>query len=503
MNPAQAARIEEPLLAVRALHKHFGATRALDGVDFELAPAEVHALCGENGAGKSTLVRILSGILIPDSGSIDWNGMSLHTAAPTDACGHGIAVIHQDFDLAPNLSVAENLVLGREPRRWRMLVDRTSEQRSVGEALDRVGLDVAPGAPTGRLSAAQRQLLAIARALSQKARLLVMDEPTSSLGPDDTDRLLGLVEQLRARGTSVIFISHKLDEVFRIADRITVLRDGRSVATLDAHQASEAQVIDLMVGRELGEALGRGNRVPGNELLEVSGLGRGSELNDIEFTLHRSEILGIYGLQGAGRTRLAEALFGLAPADRGLIRVGGEELEIDSPRTAMRHGIALVPEDRRVKGLFANMDVRENLTIADLPALQRAGLIDRARERAAAGAAAAEMGVRLSDLGQAVGELSGGNQQKALLARWLMREPQVLILDEPTAGVDVGAKADIYARLDAIAVAGAGVLLITSEMPELLGVCDRVLVMNQGAIVARFARGEASEAGIMRAIQGA
>jgi ABC-type sugar transport system ATPase subunit len=301
----------------------------------------------------------------------------------------------------------------------------------------------------------------------------------------------------------VIFISHKLDEVFRIADRITVLRDGRSVATLDAHQASEAQVIDLMVGRELGEALGRGNRVPGNELLEVSGLGRGSELNDIEFTLHRSEILGIYGLQGAGRTRLAEALFGLAPADRGLIRVGGEELEIDSPRTAMRHGIALVPEDRRVKGLFANMDVRENLTIADLPALQRAGLIDRARERAAAGAAAAEMGVRLSDLGQAVGELSGGNQQKALLARWLMREPQVLILDEPTAGVDVGAKADIYARLDAIAVAGAGILLITSEMPELLGVCDRVLVMNQGAIVARFARGEASEAGIMRAIQDA
>ena len=488
-------------LRVRGLVKHFGSTRALDGVDLELHPGEVHALCGENGAGKSTLVRVLAGMLDPDDGRVEWRSRGVRIESPATAAALGIAVIHQDYDLAPNLSVAENLLLGREPRRRGGWVDRREERRLARAALSRTGLDLDPATPVGELTAAQRQMVAIARALSRAARVLIMDEPTSTLGAAEAASLLERVAEWRDQGTAVIFISHKLEEVFAVADRVTVLRDGRSVATRRAGDTSPGEVVSLMVGRELATSPGRGV-APGNQVrLEARALGRSGAFRDIDFRLHAGEILGLYGLQGAGRSALAAALFGLAPADSGSLLLDGEACVLRSPREAMRRGVALVPEDRKARGLFPNFDVRENLSVAVLGTLVRGGLLRPRRERAVAADAASRFGVRSADLGQPVTELSGGNQQKALLARWLIRNPGVLILDEPTAGVDVGAKAEIYAMLQALAGAGVATLLITSEMTELLALSDRVLVMHEGAIVGRFGGNEASEERIMKAIQ--
>jgi len=492
-----------PLLAVRGLTKRFAATRALDGVDFDLVPGEVHALCGENGAGKSTLVNILAGLLAPDSGRLEWRGQVLQLSSPAASRALGIAVIHQDFDLAPNLSLADNLLLGREPRRFGVLLDRAGQRRQARRWLERVGLAMDPDTPVAALDAPGRQSLAIARALSQEARVLVMDEPTASLDAEDTRRLLERVRSLRAHGTSVIFISHKLGEVFALADRITVLRDGRSVGTSATADTAQDEVIAMMVGRAVSEEFHRSRREPGPVVLATRGLGRGRALRDVDLEIRAGEVVGVYGLQGAGRTALVEALFGLAPANAGHISIDGADVRIRAPLNAIQHGLALVPGDRKARGLFPNLNVRENLTLAALRHLSRAGLLDRRREREVAERFSQRVGVRAAGLDQAITQLSGGNQQKVLLARWLVDPPRVLILHEPTSGVDVGARAEIYALLEGLLTEGVGILLVTSELPELQGLSDRILVLHRGAVVARMEGGEGSEQHIMQAIQAA
>jgi len=490
-----------PVLEIEGVSKRFGATVALEDVSLKLQPGEVHALVGENGAGKSTLVRILAGMLSPDSGRIRLNHGSAEGKSPAGQT-RGLAFIHQDFDLAPNLTVAENLLLNREPTWVAGLLDRARGQREAQECLAAAGIDVDIDRLAGELSVAERQMVAVARSLRTATRLLVMDEPTSALPPDDIAALLDLVSRIAAGGTTVLFISHKLDEVFRVSQRVTVLRDGRVVGTRDTVRASVDEIVTMMVGRDLGLLARRGVRPRGDPLLEARGLHSSGRFENIDLSLARGEVLGLYGLKGAGRMAVARALFGLDPNSGGELRLNGVAVRIDSPRAAIRLGLAYVSRDRKTQSLFPNLGVRENLSIAALPTLARFGWVRRRRERAAVMDLLQRLQVRMAGPNDPITELSGGNQQKVILARWLLTDPSVLILDEPTAGIDIGARFEIYEQIDALAEAGLGVLLLSSDLPELLGLSDRVMVMHEGRIVADLARAEASEEAVMRAIHG-
>ena len=489
-----------PLLSIEKLGKQFAGIPALREASLELLPGEVHALAGENGAGKSTLINIVSGLLRPDSGSILFDGVKVQIHSPDTARKLGISVIYQDFDLAPNLSVADNILLGQEPQRWCGFIDRHESRKRATQALQRVGLEIDPATPVSALSVARRQLVAIARATSRETRLLVMDEPTSALASHDIDHLLDLIQDLRNSGMTILFISHKLDEIFRIADRITVLRDGQTVACRPARLSSRHEIISLMVGRELEEMFFKQGHATGEVLLEVRALRKRGLFHDISFTLRQGEILGIYGLKGAGRSDMAGALFGLIAPDGGEASLHGQLANIKSCRDAIRHGIGLVPEDRKALGLFPNMNVQENLSLAALDDMSAAGFIRPGKERTAAKNFIAELNIRTRSPRQNIMSLSGGNQQKVMLARWLAGHPKVLILDEPTAGIDVGAKSEIYRFIGELTARGMGIILISSELPELLGLSDRVLVMHAGRISAEFAASEASEEKVMQAI---
>lgn len=500
MQPRPAAT--PPLLRIENVNKSFGPVRALVDARLELSAGEIHAVVGENGAGKSTLIRILSGLIRPDNGELVFNGRPVKMDTPAVSRALGIAVIHQDFDLPPNLKVIDSLLLGQEPEPRLGFVRPALRRRVALEGLQRVGLDVDPDAMTGALSASDRQLLAVARAIRKDARVLVMDEPTSALAPDEAARLLTLVRQLRSRGLSVIFVSHKLNEVFEISDRVTVLRDGSSVGTYDISATSKAELVTLMVGRALGEQL-HGSAAPrGEKLLEVRELHREGAYHRVSFELCAGEILGLYGLQGAGRTALLRGLFGLEPPESGEVRIDARKVRVDRPQDAVRNGISLVPEDRKAQALFSNMNCRENLTLTVLDTLQTLGFVRRADERTLAMETMRRLAVRAEGPEQPIDELSGGNQQKIVLGRWLVRQPGILLLDEPTAGIDVGAKAEIYQTIRRMVSEGKGVILATSEMTELLGVCDRILVMADGHIVGEFDREAVTEEAIMRAIQG-
>ncbi|HKE74839.1 MAG TPA: sugar ABC transporter ATP-binding protein [Acidimicrobiales bacterium] len=492
---------EDVVLAMRGIAKRFGATRALDGVSLDLRRGEVHALVGENGAGKSTLIKIMTGVHQPDEGEVlvDGEPVSLHSAA--DAQRLGIAAIYQEPLIFPDLSVAENIFIGHRDLgrvvRWKKMC------ADAEALLARLDVHLDPRMPAAGLPVAPQQAIEIAKAISLDVRVLIMDEPTAALSAHEVERLFRQVRRLRDEGVAVLFISHRLDEVFAIADRISVFRDGRHIATSARADATTGGVIAAMVGREAAELYPRSEHHRGELVLRVRDLGRTGKFSGVGFDVHRGEILGLAGLVGAGRTDVALALFGIAPAETGTIELGGTPVAITHPRRAMELGIAYVSEDRRHVGLSLSQSVTANIT---LPALaryvSRLGLVDGRAERAAAERFRGELGIRTEGLGQPVGLLSGGNQQKTMLAKWLNTEPTVLILDEPTRGIDVGAKAEVHRIVDELAGRGVAVVLISSDLPEVLAMSDRVLVMREGEQTGLFERAEATEERVMTAAVG-
>jgi ABC-type sugar transport system ATPase subunit len=493
----------DPVLELRGIAKRFGGVTALDGVGLAFRPGEVHALVGENGAGKSTLIKIVSGVHPPDAGEVLLDGRPVRFHNPHHAHGLGISVIHQEFNLFPALSVAENVYAGEEhPRTPWGGIDWAEVRRRVQAALDALGVSIDLGRPVQGLSAARMQELMIARALLRDCRVLLLDEPTAALPEEDTHKLFDIVARLKAKGVALVFISHHLDEVFHLADTISVLRDGRLVKTMPAKETNPHDVVALMVGRELEALTAWEARERGAPLLEASGLTRAGACDDVSFTLHRGEILGLAGLVGAGRTETGLVLFGVTPPDAGTIRLEGREVRIPDPARAIELGIAYVSEDRQNLGVILDFPIRENVSLAVLPRLTAAGVLRRGEERRVATEYSARLRVKAPGIGTRVGNLSGGNQQKVLLGKWLAANPRVLILDEPTRGIDVGAKAEIHKLVFQLAKEGLGILLISSDLPEVLSMSDRVLVMREGRIAAGLPRAEATQERVMRIATG-
>ena len=487
---------ERPLLEIRGMTKAFPGVQALSGVDLDVRAGEVHAVVGENGAGKSTLMKIVAGVYRPDSGTIRLAGQPMLNDSPRQALERGISMIHQELNLAPNLSVAENVFLGRAPTRAG-LVDWRRLYADADALAARLGIDLDVRARVEDLSVARQQMVEIAKSLSLDARVIIMDEPTSALTERETEALFGIIARLKTQGVAVVYISHRLDEIFRVADRVTILRDGRLVGSLSVGQATQAQLIGMMVGRELTTLFPKEPVEIGEPVLEVRHVQRAGELEDISFILHRSEILGLAGLVGAGRTELVRVLFGADQLDSGQILIEGQPVRIRGPRDAIRLGIGFVTEDRKLQGLVLGMSVRENETLASLAQVTRLGFLDLGRERSLASELTDQLGVRTPSLEQEVNNLSGGNQQKVVIAKWVATHPRILILDEPTRGIDVGAKAEVHALMTRLARDGVSILMISSELPEILGMSDRILVMRQGRLTGEFTRAQATQEAIL------
>lgn len=496
----------QPLLQMQRISKTFPGVQALKQVDLVVYPGEILALVGENGAGKSTLMRILSGVFLPDadSGPILWQGREVSIHSPHDAQALGISMIHQELALIPYLDVGKNIYLGREPAgavpgsvNWGQLYRQAKQQ------LDRLGLDVDPRTEVRFLPLAQQQMVEVAKALSLDAQLIVMDEPTSSLTDREVETLFEQMRALKAQGVSIIFISHRMDEIFEIADRVTVLRDGELVGSEPIGSLTEEKIIRMMVGREVNTIYERLEReVSADPVLEARHVTSRGAVEDVSFTLHRGEILGLAGLVGAGRTELAETIFGVRPLHSGEVLLDGQPVKITHPSQAIAQGIGLVPEDRKAAGLFLRMSVGENIVMTLLTKLTRLGLIDQARARQLGEEFVKRLDIRTPSLRQLVRNLSGGNQQKVVIAKWLTLQPRVLILDEPTRGIDVGAKAEIHRLMHELAAQGVGILMISSELPEVLGVSDRVLVMHEGCAAGFFDARTATQDEIMSAATG-
>ncbi len=491
-------REPEALLSVRGVTKRFPGVVALDGVHFDVFGGEVHALCGENGAGKSTLMKILSGVYQPDEGEIVHKGRPCRFASTVAAQDAGIAIIHQELNLVPHLSVAENIFLAREPRKG-LFIDQARMRADAGVLLARLGLEVAPDALVGTLSVAQRQMVEIAKALSLKAGLLIMDEPTSSLTESETEALFRIILELRRDGVGIVYISHRLDEFRHIVDRVTIMRDGRHIETAAFADTTIERIVAGMVGRPLGDAFPPRSCAPQEELLlSVSGLVRKGVFGPLGFNLRRGEILGFAGLMGAGRTEVARAVFGADPIDGGAIALGGREILVRSPAEAIGHGIAYLSEDRKSEGLAVRMSVAANLTLANMAGVaNRFGFIDFDAEQAAAQQYIGALGIKTPSPAQLAQYLSGGNQQKIAIGKWLFRQSKIIFFDEPTRGIDVGAKLAIYQLLDRLAADGIGVVLISSELPEIMGMTDRVVVFHEGEITGVVNTKETSQEEIM------
>jgi ABC-type sugar transport system ATPase subunit len=487
---------DAPLLEIRGMAKAFPGVQALLDVDLDLHAGEVHALVGENGAGKSTLMKIVAGVYRPDRGSVRLAGQMLLNDSPRQALERGISMIHQELNLAPNLSVAENVFLGRAPTRGG-LVDWQRLYADAEALAARLGIELDVRARVEELSVARQQMVEIAKALSLEARVIIMDEPSSALTERETEALFEIIGRLRRQGVAVVYISHRLEEIFRVADRVTVLRDGRLVGTLPVGQASQHLLIGMMVGRELTTLFPKESLDIGEPVLEVRHLRRHGVLDDISFVLRRREILGVAGLVGAGRTELVRVLFGADRLDRGEILIEGRPVRIRGPRDAIRLGLGFVTEDRKLEGLVLGMTVRENETLASLAQVSRLGFLNLGRERALARRLVEQLGVRTTGVEQEVTNLSGGNQQKVVIAKWLATRPRILILDEPTRGIDVAAKAEVHALMSQLARDGVAILMISSELPEILGMSDRILVMRQGRLTGEFSRDEASQEAIL------
>ena len=489
----------EAVLKMEAISKEFPGVRALDNVHLEVMPGEIHALLGENGAGKSTLMKILSGVYRRDSGQILLDGQPVEVHNPHHAQSIGITIIHQELNLMPNLSVAENVFIGREPNRY-SLVRWGELHRQTRVLTERLGLQVAPSALVRNLSVAEQQMVEIARALSVQSRVIIMDEPTSALTENEVSHLFGIMRELRAQGLGIIFISHRMDEVFEICDRITVLRDGQYVGTVETAQASQDQIVRMMVGRPVEEFFGEAESHPGEVMLEVRGVSRtGSAddpnktvLRDISLTVRAGEIVGLAGLVGSGRTELARCIFGVDRRNSGEIYVGGEHVPVRSPGDAIRAGMGMVPEDRKLQALFLAMSVEDNASMAAMGDVATMGIVSDARLRQMVHGYVDMLSIRLATIRQRVLDLSGGNQQKVVIARWLARKPRILIMDEPTRGIDVGAKAEVHALMHTLAREGVAIIMISSELPEVLAMSDRILVMHEGELVGELSRAEAT-----------
>ena len=489
----------EPLMRIRGVAKTFPGVRALAGVDLDIFAGEVHALCGENGAGKSTLMKILAGGIRPDSGEIRHAGAVYEPKNPRDARNGGVVLIHQEMSLAPDLSVAENIFLGSLPCKWNGTIDRRKLNDDAARALKACGYDIDPAARVGDLPIARQQMVEIARAAAFPCSVVVFDEPTATLTEAEAESLFRTVERLRKNNVAVIYISHKMKEIFRLSDRISVLRDGETQATLRAADTDEAQVMSLMIGRTLDRRQASERKFVGNEVLAVSGLSSPGAFEDVSFNIAEGEILGLYGLVGAGRSELAEAIFGLRPAS-GALRWQGRTVAIAHPRDAVALGIGLVPEDRKQQGLVLGAGGRANVILANLVRLSAWGLLRRARAAALYSEFAERLRLRSPSPTTAVVTLSGGNQQKVVLAKWLATDPRLLILDEPTRGIDVGAKDEVYKIIRELAASGMAVLLISSEMPEVLGLSDRIITMHHGQLTGEFKGGEVGEEDLIHAV---
>jgi rhamnose transport system ATP-binding protein len=475
----------EALLDIENLSKSYGGVRALCGVQLDLCRGEIHALCGENGAGKSTLIKCLTGVQTPDAGSIEIDGRALPFGDVRASEAAGIAVIHQESTVFVDLNTVDNVFVGREPKKARgLLLDRRRMRAETADVLRRLGESLDLRRPLREFSVAGRQTVALARALSQQCRLLIMDEPTASLSARETDALLGIVQRLRDDGVTILYVSHRLDEVFKIADRVTVLRDGRYVATRATADIDRSELIRMMVGREVEELTGRhGHAGPiGDVRLAVQNLCRRSGFREISLEVRSGEIVGLAGLVGAGRSEVARAVFGIDPYDAGEVYVDGRKLPPGDVRAAVNMGLGLVPEDRQREGLVLHMSVSENLSLAVLRRLTRAGLVHRRTERELTRRLLDALNITAAGPAAPAETLSGGNQQRLVLGKWLAARPRVLILDEPTRGVDVAAKAQVHRLIRNLADDGMATLVISSELPELLSICDRVLVMREGRI---------------------
>ena len=494
---------QQPLLQMRGIYKAFPGVQALDDVSLDVGRGEVVALVGENGAGKSTLIKILSGCYRADAGEIVLEGRRLGHYSPQQAQQLGISVIYQEFNLAGPLSVAENVFVGRQPRTRIGAVDFAQMRCRTQEILDSLELPLDARRLVETLSVAEQQMVEVAKAISFQSRIIVMDEPTSALAEHETATLFGLVRRLKRQSVSVVYISHRLEEVFEVAGRVVVLRDGRNVGGMPIAEATPAGIVHLMVGRELKEMFGKQAVEPGEPVLEVEALSRAaSGVRDVQLTVRAGEIVALAGLVGSGRTEIARAIFGVDRPDAGRIRVGGRPAAIRSPREAIRAGIGLMPEDRKEQGLFLILAVRENVTAASLGRLSRWGFVQSTAERQVVGSLINQLDIRTPSQEQQAQFLSGGNQQKVVLARWLALRPRMLLLDEPTRGVDVGAKAEIHALMGELARRGVGILMISSELPEILGMADRVLVVRDGTIVGRLAHAQATQEAIMHLATG-
>ncbi|MBO0869869.1 MAG: sugar ABC transporter ATP-binding protein [Micromonosporaceae bacterium] len=494
-----------PTVAMRDIRKSFDGVPVLRGVDFEVRAGEVHALVGGNGAGKSTLMKILLGVYTRDAGEILIGGEAVRLASRKDAKAAGIGMVFQEFSLVPTLSVAQNVFLNAEVSRWGLISDRESRRRAR-EVFASMGVEIDVDAVVGELSTAYWQLTEIAKALARNARILVMDEPTASLARHEVGALFDLLDRLRDQGMSIVYISHRMEEVYRIADRITVLRDGARLFTRSLAQVTPAQVVEGIVGRRADGGADPQRRAPAGDaavLLEAVDLRAGDRVNGVSFQLREGEILGVAGLMGSGRTELARCLFGIDRLDSGQLRLRGRPVRIGNPRAAQRAGIALIPEDRREQGLILDQSVNDNLLLPLLGQLRHGPLLDLAAGRRLARDLIDRFGIRVAAPDQPVRRLSGGNQQKVVIARWLGTQPKVLILDEPTVGVDVGTKAEIIAITRRLADTGCGVIVISSEFAELLAVSDRVLILRGGAVVDEMARAAiADEESLQLAVQG-
>lgn len=493
------------LLEMQGIDKSFPGVQALKSVDLTVYPGEILALLGENGAGKSTLMKVLNGVYTADAGSITWDGQPVSINAPADAQNTGITMIHQELALIPYLDAGKNIYLGREPRgilpgtiNWRKLyADAEAQLRDIG-------LNLPIRTPVRFFSIAQQQMIEVAKALSLNTRLIVMDEPTSSLTDREVEKLFAQMRQLRERGVAIIFISHRLEEVFEICDRVVVLRDGAFVGSKPVSEVTTSQIVQMMVGREVNQIYERREKSAEAEIiLQVRDLNRGKMVQDVSFDLRKGEILGIAGLVGAGRTELVQTLFGVYPASSGEIIIEGQPQQIKRPAQAIQNGIGLVPEDRKGEGLFLGMSVSENIVMSKLSQMVRGLFVRWGLVKQTSEGYVKQLDIRTPSIRQTVRNLSGGNQQKAVIAKWLTMNPKILIMDEPTRGIDVGAKSEIYRLINRLADRGVGIIMISSELPEVLGISDRILVMHEGRVTGEFDAATATQDDLMQAAIGA
>ncbi len=489
----------EPWLVLENATKSFGPVRALSDGSVTLFPGESHALLGENGAGKSTVVKILAGVHRPDGGALRINGEPVSFSGPAASRAAGISIIYQEPTLFPDLTVAENVFMGRQPLAGGRRIDRREMNRAALDLFGRLGVTMDPDRPAKGLSVADQQIVEIAKALSLNAQVLVMDEPTAALTSVEVDRLFEVMRTLRRQGAAVLFVSHRLEEVFASCQRVTIMRDGSFVRTAPIGQVTVESIILAMVGRNLDTLYPKTPSDPGEVVLSVENLGREGVFDHISFEVRSGEVVALAGLVGAGRSEVARAIFGIDPHTSGVVRMRGKVLTTGSPTAAMAAGIALVPEDRRQQGLVMDLAIDHNIALTSLERLSRFGLVRRSRERSLAVTWANRLRMKFGRMHDPVSTLSGGNQQKAVLGKWLARKPSLLIIDEPTRGIDVGTKAEVHRILDELVSAGLAVLMISSELPEVLGMADRILVIREGRLQAELSRAEADEAAIMRA----